>query len=157
MVSYISSRRPTFIDLYFRHGSHIATLRHAAVCALDLANKPSNADNMAMFIEVRLKPDHQNYPPERKFTVQDGFTWTMDEFEEIMNRGGGKSILQSSHQQHQYMKKKGALGVVNIMIKLGDITDVVRVVLPTAQQAKQMPRLNGDWGKDWVSPLQKCS
>jgi hypothetical protein len=132
----------------------VLTFRHAAVCAFDLANTPSNADKMAMLIDVKLKPDHELYPAERKFTLYQAFTSTMDEFEEMLRAGGGEAIIAGSKQQHQHMKNKGGLGVANIMVKWGDITDVVRVVLPGAAQAKQMPKLNGDWGQDWVPKLR---
>jgi hypothetical protein len=69
---------------YDRHGSHVDTLQHAAICALDLGHKPSAVDDNVLFLEVRLKSEHANLPPHRKYEPAAGFVLTMEETAEIL-------------------------------------------------------------------------
>lgn len=111
---------------------------------------------MAMFIEAKLKPDHEKYPPERKFVIENGFELTIEELRQMLGPNG-KSILEASMQQHQFMKNKGVMGIVNIVIKVDDLVDVVRVILPSADAAKKMLQVNGNWSPDWVCDLLPAS
>ncbi|KII92404.1 hypothetical protein PLICRDRAFT_102961 [Plicaturopsis crispa FD-325 SS-3] len=140
------------------HGSHTVSLRHAAVCALDLVNTPSEADTKALFIEVALRPDHTKLPSNGKYEVVEGFELTMDELHEILSsQPTGKAIIEGGIAGHEHMKAKGSLGVVTILIKAGEVVDVVRVTLPSQQGAREMLVANGDWRKDWVRFWHGCA
>ena len=69
---------------YDRHGSHVEALRHAAICALDLGHNPSAVDDNVLFLEVKLKFEHANLPPHRKYKPSAGFVMTMGETAEML-------------------------------------------------------------------------
>jgi hypothetical protein len=70
--------------VYGRHGSHVDVLRHAAICALDLGHKPSAVDDNVLFLEVKLKFEHANLPPHRRYELAAGFVMTMGETAEML-------------------------------------------------------------------------
>lgn len=70
--------------IHGRHGSHVDVLSHAVICALGLGHNPSAVDDNILFLEVRLKFDHANLPPRRKYEPSMGFVMTMSETAEML-------------------------------------------------------------------------
>lgn len=60
------------------------TLRHAAICALNLGHNPSAVDDNALFLQVKLKSEHENLPSHRKYELETGFVMTMGETAEML-------------------------------------------------------------------------
>ena len=50
------------------------------------------------------------------------------------------------------MKKKGGLGVATLLVKAHDVVDIVKVILPSPDAAKQAQAAD-DWGELWVRCL----
>jgi hypothetical protein len=50
------------------------------------------------------------------------------------------------------MKKKGGLGVATLLVKAHDVVDIVKVILPSPEAAKQAQAVD-DWGELWVRCL----
>lgn len=134
-----------------RHASHVDLLRHAAVCALDLGNTPANADTKLLLIEFELKPNHAELPYQDKYFPVGGFDLTMDEARSML--GGmpnGIQLLEQSKENHEYMKKKGGLGIATLLLMAHKMVDLTRVVLPSQETARTMQRVD-DWGQNWAS------
>ncbi|KIJ67757.1 hypothetical protein HYDPIDRAFT_165593 [Hydnomerulius pinastri MD-312] len=131
------------------HSCHTALFRQAAVSALDLGNNPSNADTKALLLQVELKPDHESLPPNRKYSVKGGFDLTLKEARDMLSNVGGAALLDSSLEAHAHMKKKGGLGIINLVLLNGGIADMVRIILPSAEGAKKMQKAS-DFGDTWV-------
>jgi len=68
------------------HGSHIAALRHAAICALNLGNNPQALDDGVLFIEVLPKENQETLPRSRTHRIHAGFTLTMTETREMLGQ-----------------------------------------------------------------------
>ncbi|KAF4621207.1 hypothetical protein D9613_000677 [Agrocybe pediades] len=135
------------------HSLHLASLRHAAICALDLGHRPDAVDKNIIFVKVELKPDHQNLPPKKKYMPVMGFTLTLEEARQMLGYAGGKSILDSFQDANVHMKKKGGLGVTAVMLQAGDVVDFVKILLPSPAATKHQQDSN-NWGEDWLQRLR---
>ncbi|KAF9566779.1 hypothetical protein CPC08DRAFT_740556 [Agrocybe pediades] len=135
------------------HSLHLASLRHAAICALDLGHRPDAVDKNIIFVKVELKPDHQSLPPKKKYMPVMGFTLTLEEARQMLGYAGGKSILDSFQDANVHMKKKGGLGVTAVMLQAGDVVDFVKILLPSPAATKHQQDSN-NWGEDWLQRLR---
>lgn len=132
----------------YRHAAHTDILRHAIVCALDLGNKPSNADDRVIVLHVRIKPDHAELPPRHKFRPLSGHTLTFKQAGEKFE--GAYNVLLSNLSGHEKMKKKGGLGVAPLILIVPEGREFARITLPSQDGAKLMQK-DMDWGqKNWV-------
>jgi hypothetical protein len=134
------------------HSSHIALLRQAVVCALDLADTPSNAETKVVFLKVELKPDHAKLQPNNRYYPVGGFDLTRDEARGIFPPGSG-TILDAGLASHEHMKKKGTLGVTQLLLEAHGLVDIISIALPSLEGAKKA-RATTDWGQNWVAGLQ---
>lgn len=145
-------------------------LRHAAICALDLGNKPLAIDDHVLFVEIKLKFEHANLPPNKKYEPVAGFIMSMEETTGLLSRlhfcldnskidnamffpgqNGGAEILDGVKAANLHMRQKGGLGVATILMKAHDVVDVVKVLLPSPTAAK-IAQAADDWGEFWVCP-----
>ncbi|KAF7966393.1 hypothetical protein HWV62_38869 [Athelia sp. TMB] len=134
------------------HGSHTDLLRQAAICALELASHPENADTKLIFLMVQLKPNHANLPSDQKYRATGGFVVSRDEAKAMLSPYGGDAGLEANWTNHEYMKKKGGLGVAAVILKAGEVLDMVNVPLPSHAGAKAATAAkNMNWGEDWVT------
>jgi hypothetical protein len=101
-------------------------------------------------LEVDLKPDHASLPPSQKYRVKGGFDLTLKEAREMLSGVGGAVLLDSSLEAHAHMKKKGGLGITNLILLSGGMADLTRIILPSAEGAKKMQNAN-EFGDKWVS------
>ncbi|KAA1476023.1 hypothetical protein DENSPDRAFT_932741 [Dentipellis sp. KUC8613] len=134
------------------HAHHVELLKQAAVCALDLGNTPSNADNHVVCIGFDEKPDASALPAEERYMPADGFTLTLDEAKEMLTQRGGTSavqLLDAGRPNHEFMKKKGGLGIMTLLLLAHGTCDITTIVLPSAKTAKLMQEAN-DWGDGWL-------
>lgn len=69
----------TYIHLIIRHAHHVPALRQAAICALDLGNNPSAVDEKILYVEVKLKIEHQDLPVSQKYEPVNGLVFTFAE------------------------------------------------------------------------------
>lgn len=127
-------------------------LRQAIICALDLAHHPDNADKTVIFLSVALKEGHARLSSEKKYYAVGGFDMTRDEATSMLSTAGGAAILESNWKSHEHMKKKGGLGVSPVILKTGDVVDIVNITLPSHAGAKAaVASKDMDWGEEWVS------
>jgi hypothetical protein len=131
-----------------RHSSHIALLRQAVVCALDLANTPSNAETKVVFLKVELKPDHAKLQPNNIYRPVGGFDLTREEAREILSPSGA-IILDTGMASHEHMKKKGGLGVAQLILEAHGLVDIISIALPSQEGAKKA-LATIDWDQNWV-------
>ncbi|RDB16942.1 hypothetical protein Hypma_002611 [Hypsizygus marmoreus] len=131
------------------HASHVPALRSAAICALDLGHNPSNLDDGVLYIEVKLKVDHEKLPPHKKYEPVGGCTFTMEETRQMLGRRGAADVLKSAQEASNFMKQKGGLGVAIILMQAHDAVDIVKVTLPSPAAAK-LSQETDNWGEDWV-------
>ncbi|KAG5651168.1 hypothetical protein H0H81_009632 [Sphagnurus paluster] len=141
----------------FRHGSHVPAFRQAAICALDLGSNPSKVDDGVLCIDVKLKPNHESLPTNQKYEPVAGCTLTMQETLQMIGTysnpfpcpHGGASIIESAKSDSSFMKAKGGLGVVMVMLQAYGYVDIVKVVLPSASVVKAAQQAD-NWGDQWV-------
>ncbi|KAH7888856.1 hypothetical protein F5I97DRAFT_758408 [Phlebopus sp. FC_14] len=131
------------------HSCHIHLFRQAAVSALDLGKTPSNTDTKALLLEVELRPNHASLPASQKYRVKGDFDLTLTEAQEMLAGVGGAALLNSSLEAHAHMKKKGGLGITNLILVNGGFMDMTRVILPSAEGAEKIQRFN-EFGEFWV-------
>ncbi|KDR75909.1 hypothetical protein GALMADRAFT_248699 [Galerina marginata CBS 339.88] len=135
------------------HSLHLGPLRHAAICALDLGHNPSALDNNVLFIEIGLKFGRKDLSANRRYEPVSGFTLTMKETREMLEKIGGKSVLDSLKDANEHMRKKGGLGVAAVILQAHDVVDFVKILLPSPAATKQVQEAD-DWGKDWLEKLR---
>lgn len=131
-----------------RHSSHAALLRQAVLCALDLADTPSNAETKVVFLKVELKSDHAKLPAIEIYRVVGGFDLTRRKACEILPPGGA-AVLDTGIASHEYIKKKGGLGVAQLILGAHGFVDVISINLPSHEGAKKAIAA-ANWGRDWV-------
>jgi hypothetical protein len=119
------------------------------VSALDLRNHPENIDKKVGFLEVKLRADAEHLPLLKKFEIVGGFDWEMDQFKEILVAQKSESVFKSYQAAHAHTIAKGGLGIGIMMLKLGNISDVVQVTMPSAAACKALDD-SQDWGVNWV-------
>lgn len=143
---------------------HKDLLRLIVVNALDLADNPSNADTKAVFLQLSLKPNHQNLSPGAKFKPVFGQLLTKEEArKEMAKQRNGKTIMDGVEFAHGAGKERGNLGLacLSLRVTLSDneecyITDYLQIPLPTHEEAIQMiadvkdSEISMDWVNDWV-------
>ncbi len=64
---------------------HLNTLRHAAICALNLGYNPKAVNDDLIVMEVDLKANHENLPIKKRYTIVGGFTTSFEESEELFS------------------------------------------------------------------------
>lgn len=65
---------------------HLATLRHAAICALNLGYNSKAVNDNLIVVEVDLKPNHENLPIKRRYKIVSGFTASLEESKKFFSR-----------------------------------------------------------------------
>ncbi|PPR07422.1 hypothetical protein CVT26_013738 [Gymnopilus dilepis] len=135
------------------HSLHLNPLRHAAICALDLGHNPAALDDNILFVEVKLKANHKELPPKRKYEPVAGFILTMSETREMLENLGGNAILDTFKTANEHMRTKGGLGVAVLMLKAHDIVDLVKIILPSPSATKHVQE-NDNWGGNWLEKLR---
>lgn len=65
---------------------HADAFRHAAICALDLGNKPLAIDEHVVFVEKKLNFDHADLPPNKKYEHVARFTMSIKEMANLLSR-----------------------------------------------------------------------
>lgn len=138
-----------------RHSSHTAIFRQAIICALKLADTPTNADKELVFLNIEPKLNHARLQASEKYRPVGGIVMTRDEARDMLAPYGGASILDTNLANHQNMKKKGGLGVSPLILEVHGIVDVVNIALPSHDGAKKA-RAAMDWGENWVSACCLC-
>jgi hypothetical protein len=151
LFSDLATLFPNNDDQYFRHGSRLDELRHAAICALDLGNTPSRLDDHVIFIEVKLKLNHAELPQNRKYEPVNGFIMSTEETEELLGLSGVE-ILENAKAANLHMRSKGSVGVATLIMKAHDIIDVVKIAL-SSPEAVRVEQLTASWGDKWVGGL----
>jgi hypothetical protein len=151
-----------------RSECHKDLLRLVVINALDLANNPSNADTKIVFLQLSLKPNHQNLPPGAKFEPVVGRLLAIEEVrEEMAKQENGKAIMDAVRFAHDAGKTRGTLGLTcfSLRVDLPDsnedryIMDHLQIPLPTHEEAIQMiarvreSEMSIDWVNDWVGWL----
>jgi len=66
---------------------------------------------------------------------------------------GGTSLLDNIKEANLHMQKKGGLGIATILVKVYDIVDLVKIVLPSPTAAK-LAQDSDNWGEDWLNRLR---
>lgn len=56
---------------------------------------------------------------------------------------GGTTQLDASREAHLYMKRKGALGISNLILMNGGMADMIRIILSSAEDAKKVQKSCG--------------
>ncbi|TFK20961.1 hypothetical protein FA15DRAFT_100458 [Coprinopsis marcescibilis] len=134
------------------HSLHLDSLKHAIVCALNLGKDPNNLSNGIVLVQVEPKPNQKDLPPKRQFTIVGGHTFTMEEAYIMLAAQGGKPILDSCKRESEHMRKKGGIGLSPVLMMMGDVCDIVKVILPKPADATRMQKEN-DWGQQWALHL----
>ncbi|TFY55293.1 hypothetical protein EVG20_g9373 [Dentipellis fragilis] len=141
-----------------RHAHHTALFRSAAISALDLGNTPTNADNYVLSIDLKEKPDATALPVKDRYTVIGSSVLLLDMAEVILSQmlacnGDGAKLLDENRAIHEFMKNKGGLGIITLLLKMGEMCDIAGIALPTSRVVQEIQRLNG-WGDEWVHMLR---
>ncbi|THH21317.1 hypothetical protein EW146_g188 [Bondarzewia mesenterica] len=78
-----------------------------------------------------------------------GFDLTMDEARDMLHMmPNGIQLLESGKENHEFMKKKGSLGIATLLLMANKVVDITRIVLPSQQVAQTMQQAD-NWGQDW--------
>ncbi|TFY59256.1 hypothetical protein EVG20_g7859 [Dentipellis fragilis] len=141
------------------HVRHNALFFSAAIIALDLGNTPTNVDNYVLFMDLKEKPDAAALPIEDRYTIVDGSVLPLDMANVILSRmsGGsfdGAKLFDETRANHEYMKNKGLLGIVTILLRMGEICEIAGIVLPSQRIAQEIQRMS-TWGNR--APADICA
>jgi len=111
----------------FRHCLHYHTLRHAAICALNLGFNPKAVNDGIVLIEVDLKPNHETLPTMRRYMPISGCVGTYEEsriffsgFISILNRNGGSLFKFHCQLGRREMKSLRVSGSATVTCSKGE-------------------------------------
>jgi hypothetical protein len=115
----------------------------ALISAFDLQRHPENIAERVACLELKLRSDAESLPLRQKFDIVKGHIMMMSPYQSLSaSLSFDPAIYEGYKAAHATTKETGSLGMALLVMKSGDIVDVLLAAMPSA---KRLPAVQGDW------------